>query len=88
MIPDFVGRIDHLTFSVALDIHEIWAVVEAQHGERTHEPEVRNQLRWHWSWGVPIGRLDGSSRLLAVDDIEELIRSISKVVCVPLRRGM
>ncbi|MEV0405635.1 hypothetical protein [Actinoallomurus sp. NPDC050550] len=50
-------------------------------------PDEENHLRWHWSWGIPIGRLNDSARLLAVDDIEELIRVISKVVCVPLRRG-
>jgi hypothetical protein len=50
-------------------------------------PDYRGDLRWHWSWGVPIGRLDDSSRLLAVDDITELLRVISKVVCVPLRPG-
>ncbi|GAA4624550.1 hypothetical protein GCM10023196_025140 [Actinoallomurus vinaceus] len=47
----------------------------------------QGHLRWHWSWGVPIGRLNDSSQLLSVDDIQELIRSISKVVCVPLRRS-
>ncbi|GAA0315955.1 hypothetical protein NE235_28475 [Actinoallomurus spadix] len=65
------------------------------HGASNHlseriicRPDDRNDLRWHWSWGVPIGRLDDSARLLAVDEVEELVRVISKVVCVPLRRGI
>ncbi|WP_433175398.1 hypothetical protein [Actinoallomurus sp. CA-150999] len=65
------------------------------HGASNHlseriicKPDEQNHPRWHWSWGVPIARLNDSSQLLAVDDIEELIHSISKVVCVPLRMGM
>ncbi|MEV5751554.1 hypothetical protein AB0L00_27345 [Actinoallomurus sp. NPDC052308] len=50
-------------------------------------PDAQGDLRWHWSWGVPIGRIDDSSRLLAVDDVQELVRVISKVVCIPLRRS-
>ncbi|MEV5705567.1 hypothetical protein [Actinoallomurus sp. NPDC052274] len=64
------------------------------HGANNHlseriicRPDDQNHIRWHWSWGVPIGHVNDSARLLAVDDIEELIRVISKVVCVPLRRG-
>ncbi|MEV0405619.1 hypothetical protein [Actinoallomurus sp. NPDC050550] len=63
------------------------------HGASNHlseriicKPDAQGHLRWHWSWGAPIGHLGDSSRLLAVDDIEELIRSISKVICMPLRR--
>jgi hypothetical protein len=49
------------------------------------EPDPQGRLRWHWSWGVPIGRLDDSSRLLDVDDTEELVRSLKNVVAGPLR---
>jgi hypothetical protein len=35
---------------------------------------------------VSIGRLNDSSRLLDVDDVEEPVRSIKNVVTVPLRR--
>ncbi|MCO5997265.1 hypothetical protein [Actinoallomurus rhizosphaericola] len=62
------------------------------HGASNHlseriacRPDAQGDLRWHWSWGVPIGRVDDSARLLDVDDVQELVRSISKVVCVPLR---
>lgn len=48
----------------------------------------QNEPRWYWSWGVPIGHLNDSSQLLTVDDIGDLLRVISKVICVPLRRGM
>ncbi|MCO5967512.1 hypothetical protein [Actinoallomurus soli] len=64
------------------------------HGASNHlseriacRPDTQGDLRWHWSWGVPIGRIDDSDRLLDVDDVQELVRSISKVVCVPLRRS-
>jgi hypothetical protein len=51
----------------------------------TCKPDAQGRLRWYWSWGVPIGRLDDSARLLGADDIEELVRSIRNVVSVPLR---
>ncbi|MCO6011058.1 hypothetical protein NE236_39495 [Actinoallomurus purpureus] len=51
----------------------------------TCKPDAQGHVRWHWSWGVPIGHLDDSSRLLDVDDVEELVRSIKSVVAIPPR---
>ncbi len=51
----------------------------------TCRPDERGVLGWYWSWGAPIGRADDAARPLGVEDIEELVRAIGRVVAVPLR---
>lgn len=48
-------------------------------------PDERGQLRWRWSWGAPICRPGDADRPLGADDVDELVRSIGKVVAVPIR---
>lgn len=52
----------------------------------TCRPDERGELAWHWSWGVAIGRPEDPTRPLGVEDVEELVRSIGRVVGVPLRK--
>ncbi|WP_460351386.1 hypothetical protein [Actinoallomurus acanthiterrae] len=42
------------------------------------KPDDHGRVRWHWSGGMPIGRLNDSSQLLGLDDVDELIQSISR----------
>jgi hypothetical protein len=52
----------------------------------TCRPDTQGQLRWFWSWGMPIGLIDDSSQALSVENIDELVRAIKNVVTVSLPR--
>ena len=57
----------------------------------TCEPDERGELGWRWSWRAPIcrpggtGRPGDAGRPLGADDVDELVRSIAKVIGVPIR---
>ncbi len=50
-------------------------------------PDEHGELRWRWSWGAPICRRGEVERPLGVDDVGELVRSIGRVVAVPIREA-
>lgn len=49
--------------------------------------EEHGELHWRWSWGAPICRRGKTAGPLRADDVDELVRSISQVVGVPIRKA-
>lgn len=42
-------------------------------------------LRWFWSWGKPIADLRDATRILAPDDVDDLVLAIRNVVAIEVR---
>ena len=47
--------------------------------------DERGDLRWFWSWGRPIADLHDAARVLAPDDIDDLVAAIKNVVAIEVK---